>query len=460
MGEAAQARSGSAGFRAPAHGPDRVQPHPPARRPRSRTGCRPAPPARPGWSRPAPRTGRPARSGPASGAAARRPPDPGLHRGLEPTPLVLEGVPAGGLVALAVNRSGSRCAVLPARPRAPGRPAGAAWPGEPAWSLATVRSRTAAGARHRGGGRRAGPAAPARRRGRSRRRAIRWPRASARAHRARRARGAGGDGGPGAPRASACRARASQATLRVSGGLRRRDRAAARGAGPRPAPAPGQRDLPGQQVSWQPSLARAASRLRGDLLGGPEQARRTLTGRVPGLGQDEARPGRPDVPALGPEQLVGPARPRAGGGRGHPRPGRRWPPRTRARPSCRGSRRRGASGPARRRSPGPLRRRAGRQQGPAAVDGEVGIGLRPARRSVSPLRRSRPAPAEGRRRSAPPVRGLPGPGVLKVLPAGREQLFGAGVVGRRAPGEAEGQRGFGPPVQRPRLPDRVAGPTR
>ena len=105
------------------------------------------------------------------------------------------------------------------------------------------------------------------------------------------------------PRASACSARASQATLRVSGGPRRRD---LRGAlqvlvGFCHAP-PAQGDAPGEQVRLHRLAGPGRLETGGDLLGVPEQGGGMLAGRVPGLGEDEAGARLPDGPPLRPEQ--------------------------------------------------------------------------------------------------------------------------------------------------------------
>ena len=138
--------------------------------------------------------------------------------------------------------------------------------------------------------------------------------------------------------------------------------------------APAQRDPAGQQVRLHGLAGPGRLEAGGDLLGVPQQPDGTLAPRVPGLSEDEASARRPGVPALRPEQPLRLAGSRAGGAGvargeggsgggedefrpliGDPGAGRR-PAERGVRFSCR------------------FCGEPGGQQGPAAVEGQVGIG--------------------------------------------------------------------------------------
>ena len=102
--------------------------------------------------------------------------------------------------------------------------------------------------------------------------------------------------------------------------------------------------------------------------------------------------------------------------------------------------------------------RPGGQQGGAAVDGQVGVGLAERVVAVPRLveigeRPGQVAAAEGDQAAV-----VPGLGVFEFLAAGRVQFLGSREVGAGPPGEAEPEIDVGPVGQRPCFPHRVPGP--
>ena len=110
------------------------------------------------------------------------------------------------------------------------------------------------------------------------------------------------------PRASACRARASQATLRGSGGPRRRDlRGALKMLGRTLAVfMAAQADAPGEQVGLHRLAAPRCVETSGDLLGVPEQGGRMLANGGPLAWASGGKAGARllEGPPLSPEQPV------------------------------------------------------------------------------------------------------------------------------------------------------------
>ena len=180
--------------------------------------------------------------------------------------------------------------------------------------------------------------------------------------RAVRAQLGGPEASAGAPRARparACRRRrwpgrccrvglqgpGEPATLRVSGGLRRRDRAArsrCRAASRHRAPA--QRDPAGQQVRLHGLAGPGRLEAGGDLLGVPQQPRRNARPPRTGPGRGGGQRAPPRCPGPAPGTAAAPGGLARWRRRGRPRRGRQWRRRRRVPPAYRGSRRRETSG--------------------------------------------------------------------------------------------------------------------
>ena len=232
--------------------------------------------------------------------AARRPAGARLHRLLEPPPLTLQGVRRGRISPPPSSRITLRSAPSSAASsrscterRAPGGQRGRPPPLAPEQQPADVAppERVALGQHGQLGAVRR----PVRRAARSRRGVI-WCSSRASSPRAQAATVA-----RALPRASACSARASQATLRVSGGPRRRDLAARSRCWSASARRPRlSASRPASRCAWIASSARAAS-MRAAICSAYRSrladARRPRTG--PGRGRGRRAPPRRSAPAPG-----------------------------------------------------------------------------------------------------------------------------------------------------------------
>ena len=257
------------------------------------------------------------------------------------------------------------------------------------------------------------------------------------------------------PRASACRARASQATLRGSGGPRRRDLRGALemrvGLGHAP---PAQRDAPGEQVRLHRLAGPGRVETGGDLARRSGARRRNARRRRtwPRRGRGRRAPPRGSAPASG--TAGAPDVPAALASAG-------WPAARAAVAAAKSSSAFLYAIPPSGGSPAErgvrlLRRFCGQpggQQRRAAVDGKVGVGLAERVVAVPCLVEigERLGKVAADQRHQPAV--MPGLGVLEFLPAGGEHLLGPGVVRGRTPGQAEPEEDLrldgsatGPPI--------------